>query len=215
MTETQAELDEFRAEVAEWCRKHVPAGWRSEQTGVPEDQNGQRKWAAIRTAIAGFDQRLIARDVSVSLRRGRIGATEGRGSAGPCCFKLRVRFYDDNPQHPVFFEVKRRVNDAIVKVRAKVRRDAADRLMYAHHAWPDRPDLANPADDRGYAALCKFCDLRDKMEARPQVMVGYSREAWCAREMERATTSGRRAATVRGRRSGSREPSARASAPSR
>ena len=37
MTETQAELDEFRAEVAEWCRKHVPAGWRSEQTGVPEE----------------------------------------------------------------------------------------------------------------------------------------------------------------------------------
>jgi hypothetical protein len=97
-------------------------------------------------------------------------------------FKLRVRFYDNNPQHPVFFEVKRRVNDAIVKVRAKVRRDAADRLMYPHRAWPDRPDLANPADDRGFAALCKFCDLRDKMEAQPQVMVGYSREAWCAPE---------------------------------
>ena len=44
-------------------------------------------------------------------------------------FKLRVRFYDDNPAHPVFFEVKRRVNDVIVKVRAKVRREACDRLM--------------------------------------------------------------------------------------
>ena len=97
-------------------------------------------------------------------------------------FKLRVRFYDNNPDHPVFFEVKRRVNDAIVKVRAKVRRDAADRLMYAHRFWPDRGDLANPADDRSFAALSKFCDLRDKMEARPQVLVSYSREAWCSPE---------------------------------
>jgi hypothetical protein len=97
-------------------------------------------------------------------------------------FKLRVRFYDDNPDHPVFFEVKRRVNDAIVKVRAKVRRDAADRLMYAHRSWPDRTDLANPADDRSFAALCKFCELRDKTEARPQVLVCYSREAWCSPE---------------------------------
>lgn len=97
-------------------------------------------------------------------------------------FKLRVRFYDDNPEHPVFFEVKRRVSEAIVKIRAKVRRDAADRLMYARNAWPDRSDLANPADERGFAALCKFCELRDKMQVRPQVMVSYSREAWCAPE---------------------------------
>jgi hypothetical protein len=97
-------------------------------------------------------------------------------------FKLRVRFYDNNPEHPVFFEIKRRVNDAIVKSRAKVRRDAADRLMHAHVAWPEHSDLANPADDRSFAALCKFCELRDKIEARPQALVAYNREAWCAPE---------------------------------
>jgi hypothetical protein len=97
-------------------------------------------------------------------------------------FKLRVRFYDNNPDHPVFFEVKRRVNDAIVKVRAKVRREAADRLMRAHHAWPDHSDMANASDDRGFAALCKFCELRDKMDAAPKVLVSYNREAWCAPE---------------------------------
>jgi hypothetical protein len=32
------------------------------QTGVPEDQNGQRKWAAIKGSIAAFDPQLIARD---------------------------------------------------------------------------------------------------------------------------------------------------------
>lgn len=97
-------------------------------------------------------------------------------------FKLRVRFYDDNPEHPVFFEVKRRVNDAIVKVRAKVRRESADRLMRAHHAWPSQSDMFNPADERGYSALCKFCQLRDKMDAEPHVLVSYNREAWCAPE---------------------------------
>lgn len=97
-------------------------------------------------------------------------------------FKLRVRFYDDNPAHPVFFEVKRRVNDQIIKVRAKVRRDAADKLMWARRAWPDRDDLANPADDRSWTALSKFCELRDKLGARPAILVGYNREAWCAPE---------------------------------
>jgi SPX domain protein involved in polyphosphate accumulation len=97
-------------------------------------------------------------------------------------FKLRVRFYDDKPEHPVFFEVKRRVNDAIVKVRAKVRREAAHRLMYARDAWPDHTDLANPADERSYSALIKFCELRDKLGARPEVLVCYNREAWCSPE---------------------------------
>ena len=97
-------------------------------------------------------------------------------------FKLRVRFYDNDPAHPVFFEVKRRVNDVIVKVRGKVRRDAADRLMYPHGAWPDRSDLANPDDDRGFTALSKFCQLRDKLGCVPQVLVAYNREAWCAPE---------------------------------
>jgi len=32
------------------------------QTGVPEDQNGQRKWAAIKKSVAAFDPTLNARD---------------------------------------------------------------------------------------------------------------------------------------------------------
>jgi len=97
-------------------------------------------------------------------------------------FKLRVRFYDDHPDHQVFFEVKRRENDAIIKARAKVRRDAAHRLMYAHNAWPDRSDLPNPADDRSWNALRQFCELRDKIAAEPQALVCYNREAWCSPE---------------------------------
>jgi len=42
------------------------------QTGVDEDRNGQRKWAAIRSAIATFDPALIARDAAEEARAGAI-----------------------------------------------------------------------------------------------------------------------------------------------
>src|SRR5215218_421268 len=42
------------------------------QTGVPEDQNGQRKWAAIRRSIAAFDPALIARDDREEARVGNL-----------------------------------------------------------------------------------------------------------------------------------------------
>jgi hypothetical protein len=40
------------------------------QSGVSEDQNGQRKWAAIRASIAAFDPSLIARDRKEEARAG-------------------------------------------------------------------------------------------------------------------------------------------------
>ena len=91
-------------------------------------------------------------------------------------YKLRVRFYDDNPDHPVFFEIKRRVNDAILKSRATVRRDRAMELLRGR--GPRETDLVNPRDTRGFAALGNFCLLRDKLTARPAALVAYRREAY-------------------------------------
>src|SRR4051812_18968246 len=45
------------------------------QTGVSEDQNGQRKWAAIKTAIAALDPALSARD---DKEEARIGSLDHR-----------------------------------------------------------------------------------------------------------------------------------------
>ena len=42
------------------------------QTGVPEDQNGRRKWAAIKNAIAAFDPALNARDDKEEARAGNL-----------------------------------------------------------------------------------------------------------------------------------------------
>ena len=49
-------------------------------------------------------------------------------------FKLRIRFYDEEPEHPVFFEVKQRLNDIIHKERggrAPLRRVAAREFWLA------------------------------------------------------------------------------------
>jgi hypothetical protein len=40
------------------------------QTGISEDQNGRRKWAAIKQSIAAFDPALIARDAKEEARVG-------------------------------------------------------------------------------------------------------------------------------------------------
>ena len=45
------------------------------QTGVPEDQNGQRKWAAIKKSIAAFDPALNARD---DREEARVGSQDHR-----------------------------------------------------------------------------------------------------------------------------------------
>ncbi|MGE0039382.1 MAG: hypothetical protein AB7S93_27635, partial [Xanthobacteraceae bacterium] len=41
------------------------------QTGVAEDKNGQKKWAAIKNSIAAFDPALIARDNKEEARVGK------------------------------------------------------------------------------------------------------------------------------------------------
>jgi alkylation response protein AidB-like acyl-CoA dehydrogenase len=41
-----ASIEQFRAEVREWCRTHVPSGWRDAQTGIGDDEfvSFQRAW---------------------------------------------------------------------------------------------------------------------------------------------------------------------------
>lgn len=95
-------------------------------------------------------------------------------------FKLRIRYYDGNADHPVYFEIKRRVNDAILKSRAAVRRECAAPLLAGH--WPRMSDLQKPDDLRHWDALQQFCDLRDRLNGRGQLIVSYLREAWVLRD---------------------------------
>src|SRR4051812_8846799 len=91
-------------------------------------------------------------------------------------YKLRVRYYTEEDKDPVFFEVKRRINDIILKDRALVKRDRALRILAGE--CPRITDLVKQNDLDAWSALRRFCDLRDNIAAQPMVYVSYSREAW-------------------------------------
>ncbi len=90
-------------------------------------------------------------------------------------YKLRVRYYDEAPDSPVFFEIKRRVDRCIHKQRARVRRDRVASLLTG--TWPSPRDLVRPMA-RDFASLRRFCDLLHLLAATPRARVSYDREAW-------------------------------------
>ncbi len=90
-------------------------------------------------------------------------------------FKLRLRYYDDKPNTPVFFEVKARVDSCILKQRCGVRRDAVPLLAAGQLPEPDHLLSREP---RHLAALQRFHHLMLQFNARPKAHNAYMREAW-------------------------------------
>ena len=90
-------------------------------------------------------------------------------------FKLRLRFYNNNPDTPVFFEIKRRMNSCIMKQRGGVRRDSVDSLLAGH--IPEQGHLVSK-DPRQLIALQNFSHLMNGMGAVPKVHIAYLREAY-------------------------------------
>jgi hypothetical protein len=91
-------------------------------------------------------------------------------------FKLRVRFYNNNPDSPAFFEVKRRVNNCIMKQRGAVHREAVDILLAGQ--IPEPTHLVSRDNPKHLFALQTFCRLMLEIGATPRVHVGYLREAY-------------------------------------
>jgi SPX domain protein involved in polyphosphate accumulation len=91
-------------------------------------------------------------------------------------YKLRVRYYDHEDASPVFFEIKRRVNEVILKERAAVKRESLARLMAG--CCPTPQDLVERENTGDYFVLRRFCELRGAIHAEPKVLVYYEREAW-------------------------------------
>lgn len=90
-------------------------------------------------------------------------------------FKLRIRYYSAEPQAPVFFEIKRRVNDAILKQRGGVRREAVPLLLAGQLPGPEH--LLSP-QPKQLVAVQRFCQLMLNLRASPKAHVCYRREAW-------------------------------------
>lgn len=90
-------------------------------------------------------------------------------------YKLRLRFYNDQPDTPVFFEIKRRVDNAILKQRGGVKRPAVDCLLAGHMPEPAHSTSKEPSH---LFALQRFRELMTRLGAKPKVHVAYLREAW-------------------------------------
>jgi hypothetical protein len=90
-------------------------------------------------------------------------------------YKLRLRFYENRTSAPVYFEIKRRMNDAILKQRGGVRREAVDWILAGH--LPEPSHLISD-DPRPLAALQRFSELMNQHHAKPKAHVAYQREAW-------------------------------------
>ena len=91
-------------------------------------------------------------------------------------FKLRIRTYDDDLDSPVYFEVKRKLNNIVSKQRAAVGRDNAKCLVERGvNGWMEGLPI-EALDD-----LNSFVLYTDLTNARPLVRVRYMREAYEAR----------------------------------
>jgi hypothetical protein len=90
-------------------------------------------------------------------------------------YKLRLRFYSTHPDAPVFFEIKRRLNNCIMKQRGGVRQDSVPLLLKGH--LPQLDHLVSKGPNQ-LVALQTFCQLAHTIHAKPKVHIYYMREAY-------------------------------------
>ncbi|MCS1411494.1 MAG: hypothetical protein M2R45_04694 [Verrucomicrobia subdivision 3 bacterium] len=90
-------------------------------------------------------------------------------------FKLRLRFYENRPQAPVYFEIKRRLDNTISKKRAGIARDAVDTILAGQLPSPEQVVTQNPNQ---HQAIREFCQMVSTLNAIPIAHVAYLREAW-------------------------------------
>jgi hypothetical protein len=92
-------------------------------------------------------------------------------------FKLRIRFYDDDPDSPAFLEIKRRTTNVIGKQRAGMTKKGVNQLLSG--AWPNPSELRK-RDEKSLIAMETFCKYRDQIAAVGSHYVSYLREAYVA-----------------------------------
>jgi hypothetical protein len=86
-------------------------------------------------------------------------------------FKLRIRGYNDDPAYPKFFEIKRRINVAIIKDRHRVKNSDIERLL-----------SGGPLPEQYYSTeqepLKQFLFYMRTINAGPMTLVRYVRRAY-------------------------------------
>ncbi len=88
-------------------------------------------------------------------------------------FKLRIRSYTDETDYPRFFEIKRRINNVIVKNRARVMDHDVATLLAG---------LSLPLQDYDYTTdretLRQFQLYVNNINAKPVILIRYRRQAY-------------------------------------
>jgi SPX domain protein involved in polyphosphate accumulation len=90
-------------------------------------------------------------------------------------YKLRVRYYSEHPKSPIFFEIKRRMKDIILKERCGVRREAVPQVLAGQIPTDDQVTTHEPEDQ---VAMVEFIRLMADVNAKPKMHVAYMREAF-------------------------------------
>jgi len=90
-------------------------------------------------------------------------------------FKLRIRSYTDEPGYPRFFEIKRRIDNVIVKSRAPVSDHEVATLVA-------RRGGSLPLQDHNYTTdretLKQFQLYVNSINAKPIILIRYTRQAY-------------------------------------
>jgi hypothetical protein len=103
-------------------------------------------------------------------------------------FKLRLRYYSDHPDTPVFFEIKRRMKDIILKQRGGVKQAAVPLLLNGQFPAPEH---MVSKDAKGLVSVQKFVDLMTQLHAKPRSHIYYKREAYVSDDDEVRVTMDR------------------------
>jgi hypothetical protein len=90
-------------------------------------------------------------------------------------FKLRIRYYSEHREAPVFFEIKRRMKDVILKARCGVKREGVGYVL-GGHLPPAELMVSRTSEEE--QALREFIRLMENLDAHPKMHVAYQREAY-------------------------------------
>lgn len=90
-------------------------------------------------------------------------------------YKLRIRYYENGDDKPVYFEIKRRFDRVIAKKRAKVDRHNVSVLLSGQMPSMEQAVIKTPEQ---FESLEHFCYLVNQINARPKIHVAYLREAY-------------------------------------
>jgi hypothetical protein len=91
-------------------------------------------------------------------------------------FKLRIRYYNDHDRTPVFWEIKRRMKDIILKQRCGIWRSAAGHVLNGQ--LPAPLEMVAPHDPAEWKAIQEFLRLQYDLDAVGKMHVAYRREAY-------------------------------------